>query len=72
MVQYANNNFDTYIKEADLIKAVLSKNPVPENINPVKILHDFVKDILKDKWKQKDLNFGVEINQLWVRYQKCR
>ena len=51
MVQYGNVNFDTKIKEADLIKAVLIKNPVPENINPVKTLDDFVKDILKDKKK---------------------
>ena len=49
MAQYVNVNFDIYIKEADLIKAVLIKNPVPENINPVKTLDDFVKDILKDK-----------------------
>ena len=49
MAQYANVNFDTYIKEADLMKTVLIKNPVPENINPVKNLDDFVKDILKDE-----------------------
>lgn len=46
MVQYANNNFDTYIKEADLIKAVLNKNPVLEYIDPVKTLDNFVKNIL--------------------------
>ena len=40
MAQYANVNFDTYIKEADLIKAVLIKNPVAENINPVKTLDE--------------------------------
>ena len=57
MAQYANVNFDIYIKEADLIKTVLIKNPVSENINPVKILDDFVKDIFKDKKKQKDLDF---------------
>ena len=51
MVQYTNVNFDTYIKEADLIKVALIKNPVPKNINPVKTLDDFVKDILKDKKK---------------------
>ena len=51
MAQYANVNFNTHIKEADLIKTVLIKNPAPENINPVKTLDDFVKDILKDKKK---------------------
>ena len=65
MVQYTNVNFDTYIKEADLIKVALIKNPVPKNINPVKTLDDFVKDILKDKKKQKDLDFDnvLEKNQ---------
>ena len=57
MAQYVNVNFDTYIKETDLIKAALIKNSFPENINPAKTLDDFVKDILKDKKKQKDLDF---------------
>ena len=48
MTQYANVNFDIYIKEADPIKIVLIKNPILENINPVKTLEDFVKDILKN------------------------
>ena len=43
MAQYANVNFDTYIKKADLINAVLIKNPVPENINHVKTLDDLMK-----------------------------
>ena len=62
--QYANVNFDTYIKEADLIKAVLIKNPVPENINPVKTLDDFVKNILKGKKKQKDLDFDNVLERI--------
>ena len=77
ITQYANVNFDTYIKEEDLIKAVLIKNPVPESINIVKTLDDFVKDTLKKKKKQKDhvstmflKKFKVEIDQLWVHYQK--
>ena len=48
MTQYANVNFDIYIKEADPIKTVLIKNPILENINPVKTLEDFVKDVLKN------------------------
>ena len=65
MAQYDNVKFYTYIKEADLIKTVLIKNLVPENINPVKMLADFVKDILKGKKKQKGLNFDsvLEENQ---------
>ena len=57
MTQYVSINFNTYIKEADLIKAAITKNTLPENINPVKTLNDFVKDILKDNKKQNDLDF---------------
>ena len=32
IAQYANVSFDTYIKEANVIKTVLIKNPVPEKV----------------------------------------
>ena len=65
MAQYVNVSFETYIRETDLTKAVLIKTPVPENINPVKTLNGFVKNILKDKKKLKGLNFSniLEKNQ---------
>lgn len=43
-------------KNQYLIEAVLIKNPVPENINHVKTLDDFVKDVPKDKERRKDLD----------------
>ena len=67
MAQYTNVKFDTCIKDADLIKAVLIKNPVPENINPVKTLDDFVKDILKDKKKQKYFDFDNVLEKIQGR-----
>ena len=76
MAQWANVNCNTYIKETDLIKAVLIKNLVSQNIDPVKTLDDFVKDILKDKKKQKDLDFQnfqkfkFEIDKLWFNYRR--
>ena len=69
MAQYAKVNFDTYIKEADLIKVVLIKNPVPENINLAKTLDDFVKDILKNKKKQRDLDFDNVLEKIQDRNQ---
>ena len=65
MAQYANINFDTYIKEADLIKAILIKNPV-------KTLDDFVKDIPKDKKKQKNLNFDNVLEKIQGRNRSVR
>ena len=74
MAQKANVNCNTYIKDTELIKAVLIKNPVSQNIDPMKTLDDFVKDLVKDKKKLKDLDFDnfrkfkFEMDQLWVNY----
>ena len=57
MAQYANTNFATYSKDIDLTNALRIANHVPVNINQVKTLDDFVKDIMREKEKQKDLNF---------------
>ena len=56
-LEHTNTNFTSYIKEAYLTKALLVENPVPDNINQVKTLGGFVKDILKEKGNQKDLDF---------------
>ena len=55
MAEYANTHFETYVKEADLKQQILMKNPVPDNLDQVKKLDDFVRDILKDKRQQRDL-----------------
>ena len=74
MAQKANVNCNTYIKDTELVKAVLIKNPVSQNIDPMKTLDDFVKDLVKDKKKLKDLDFDnfrkfkFEMDQLWVNY----
>ena len=56
MAEYANTHFETYVKEADLEQQILTENPVSDNLDQVKKLDDFVRDILKDKRKQKDLD----------------
>ena len=68
MVQYAKVNFNGCIKETDLIKAVLIKNPV----NSVKTLDDFVKDILKTKKNQKDLDFDKVLKKIQGRNRSVR
>ena len=47
------------------MKAVLIKNLVPENINPMKTLDTLVKDILKDKKKQKDVDFDNILEKIY-------
>ena len=44
------------MKEADLKQQILTENPVPDNLDQVKKLDNFVRDILKDKCRQKDLD----------------
>ena len=64
MTQYTNVDFDTYIKKTELIKAALIKTWVSENINPMETLDDSLKDILKDKKMQKDLNFDKVLENI--------
>ena len=47
------------------MKAVLIKNLVPENINPIKTLDTLVKDILKNKKKQKDVDFDNILEKIY-------
>ena len=64
MVEYANTLFETYVKEADLKQQILTENPVPDNLDQVKKLDDFVRDIWKDKHKQKDLDMGSTFEKI--------
>ena len=64
MAKYANTHFETYVKEADIKQQVLVENPMPDNLEQVKKLNDFVHYILKGKYKQKDLNMDVTFEKL--------
>ena len=51
MAEYANTHFETYVKDGDLKQQILMENQVPDILDQVKKLDDFVHDILKDKHK---------------------
>ena len=59
MDEYANTYFATHVKETDLKRQILMENLVSDNLDQVEKLDDFVRDILKDKCKQKDLDMDV-------------
>ena len=61
---YANDNFETYIKDIDLKKAVLLEHPVPNNLDLVKKLDSFVHDIVKDKRKQTDIDWDNALEKI--------
>ena len=64
MAEYANTHFGTYMKEPDLKQQILIENLVPDNLDEVKKLDDFVHDILKDKRKQKDLGMIATLEKI--------
>ena len=66
MAIYANTHFEEYIPDKDIKEAVLSENPVPENIDPVKKLDDFLKDLLIEKQK----NFGKQWDHVLEKIQR--
>ena len=51
MANYANRYFEEYVPEDSLKEATLCQNPVPDNLDNVKKLGDFLRDILKEKRK---------------------
>ena len=64
MAEYANTHFETYVKEADLKQHILMENPIPDNLDQIKKLDDFVRDILKDEHIQKDLDMEITIEKI--------
>ena len=56
MASYANKYFEEFIPEGDLKEAILTQSPVPENMDTVKKLDDFLKDLLKEKKKTNEQN----------------
>ena len=56
MASYANKYFEEFISEGDLKEAILTQSPVPENIDTVKKLDHFLKDLLKEKKKTNEQN----------------
>ena len=73
MVEHANTHFETYVKEANLKQQILMENPVPDNLDQVKKLDDFVRGILKDKRKHFDMGVTFEKIQskLWMLVEKA-
>ena len=53
---YANKYFEEFIPEGDLKEVILMQSPLPENMDTVKKLDDFLKDLSKEKKKTNDQN----------------
>ena len=53
MANYANKYLESeeYVPKDSLEEAILCQNPFPDNLDNVKELDDFLRDILKEKRK---------------------
>ena len=57
-------NMLIHIFKLILKQQILTENPVPDNLDQVKKLDDFVCDILKDERKQKNLDMESRFEQI--------
>ena len=64
MVNYANTHFEEYIPNKDLKESILSFLPVPEKLDPVKKLDDFLKDLLSEKGKNYTRNWDSVLENM--------
>ena len=64
MANYANKYFEEYVPEDSLKEAILCQNPVPDNLDNVKKLDNFLRDILKEKRKINEQNIENVLEML--------
>ena len=66
LASYANTQLEKYIPEKSLQDAICEVHPVPNNLNQVKKMDEFLKDLLKEKNK----NSSLAINEILGKIQK--
>ena len=54
MAEYVNENFDRFLSEKDLKENIFKENPVPRNINPVKILDHSLAKVVEGRQETLD------------------
>ena len=66
MANYANKYFEEYVPEYSLKEkeGILCQNPVPDNLDNVKKLDDFLRDSLKEKRKTNEQNIENVLEKL--------
>ena len=67
MASYANKYFEEFIPGGDLKEAILTQSPVPKNMDTVKKLDDFLKDLLKEKRKINEQNLENTFEKLKIK-----
>ena len=55
MVGYVIEHFEKWIKETDVQETILDDNPVPENMGGPKAIDDYLKEMLLEAKKSREL-----------------
>ena len=72
MANYANKYSEEYVPEDNFKEAILCQNPIPDDLDNVKKLGDFSRDILKEKCKTNKImkmfwkSFSEKLLMRWV------
>ena len=64
MANYTNKYFEEYVPEDSVKEAILYQNPVPYNLDNVKKLDSFLRDIFKEKHKTNEQNIENVLEKL--------
>ena len=67
LTSYANTQFEKYIPEKSLHDAICEVHPVPNNLNQVKKMDEFLKDLLKVKNKYNSLAIDEILGKIQKR-----
>ena len=66
LASYANTQFEKYIPEKSIYNAICEVHPVTNNLNQVKKMGEFLRDLLKEKNK----NGSLAIDEILGKIQK--
>ena len=79
MASHANDNSEKYIPEKYVRETILIKTPKPESLDPVKIMDDYLQELLKQKKRQQDVaidstleRFKTKSSTLWKHCRNCK
>ena len=64
MVEYVTKQFSDYVSEKVLKESILSKNPVPKNMQISLSLDDFVKELLEEQHNYHELSLDKVLKKL--------
>ena len=59
MAKYVNKVMAKHIPEKSIIESILDIHPIPKNLRQSSPLDDFLKELLEDSRKQKELNWDL-------------